>query len=370
MVSVSDYDTQHLPAFCVNYWLTFSLAIRVAKCFEDCYERYRRMRYFLQLCPWATMKGQHFLPTDGLLPTFELTSITNIEAWNKMRIYLERYDLKSTQRRQLSVVVLLLSWIAVAVYQLFKFFNPEESSVDTESVMQMSNTLQVVIGMSAILYFGNRTNELQGLGFEHMLRVQQGELVSKSSHFLVEHERWHSRVQGSTPKSDKVGQRLDDGQKKFMELIEADRNQDDAGRYSVKSMEQMQEWLRQNSNSWSNDPAPFERSREFYLLESLIETVKNEHGTGDRAHWGAEDRRARLLFIHMDRQKLLGFWTSVISGFMPVLYNYVTTRYNPIQERDIQNEVGQWNATLTGDGLLARIAVAILEAIEEPGAIS
>eukprot|EP01043_Picozoa_sp_COSAG02_P071076 COSAG02_NODE_12844_length_1483_cov_24.817919_1_plen_143_part_00 len=118
----------------------------------------------------------------------------------------------------------------------------------------------------------------------------------------------------------------------------------------------------------------FQPRHRFRLLfgggESLIETVKNEHGTGDRAHWGAEDRRARLLFIHMDRQKLLGFWTSVISAFMPVLYNYVTTRYNPIHECDIQNEVGQWNATLTGDGLLARVAVAILEAIEEPGAIS
>ena len=78
VVGLSGFGNQHALAFFVNYWLTFSLTIRLAKCFGDTYERYRRMRYFLQLCPWATMKAQHFLPTDGLLPTFELTSITNI----------------------------------------------------------------------------------------------------------------------------------------------------------------------------------------------------------------------------------------------------------------------------------------------------
>ena len=253
------------------------------------------MRYFLQLCPWATMKGQHFLPTDRLLPTFELTSVTNIEAWNKARIFLERYDLKSTQRRQLSVVLLLLSWVVISVYQLMKFVNPHQSSVDTESVLQISNTFQLLIGLSLILYYGNRTNELQGLGFEHMLRVQQAELVSKSAHFLVEHERWHN--QGQNARS-----RLDDQEQQFIKMIETKPQPDDPGeqkKQQAAEVTNMAGWLEQNSHtSPTRRPVVFDKSREFYLLESLIETVKNEHGAGDRAHWGGEDRRARLLFIY------------------------------------------------------------------------
>jgi hypothetical protein len=43
-------------------------------------------------------------------------------------------------------------------------------------------------------------------------------------------------------------------------------------------------------------------SIEYIMLEALIKKVTAEHATGDKAHWGAEDRRAMFRFIVMDRK--------------------------------------------------------------------
>jgi len=350
--------------FLVNYWLTFSITIRLAKCFEDCYEKYRRMRYFLQLVPWPTMKRKHIIPTDGLLPTFELISVTNIEAWNKMRIYLERYDLQSIQRRQVSVVWLLIVWLMSIFYQLLKFVDPKQSSIDTESVFQISNTFQLLIGLSLILYYGNRTNELQGLGFEHLLRVSQAALVSKSAHFLAEYDKNHN------------GSALVDGQEEYLQLIHEADQKDDQPTESPRGrpgqgQPSMQTWLENNSLRASQQAdESFAKKREFYLIEALVETVKNEHGSGDRAHWGAEDRRARLLYIYMDRSKLYTFWTSVLSALLPVMYKGIASLYDQAELVDVQADVARMNATCMHDAscLSAHLGVAILEHLKQPDA--
>jgi hypothetical protein len=212
------------------------------------------------------------------------------------------------------------------------------------------------------LYYGNRTNELQGLGFEHMLRVQQAELVSKSAHFLVEHERWHN--QGQNARS-----RLDDQEQQFIKMIETKPHPDDPGeqkKQQAAEVTNMAGWLEQNSHtSPTRRPVVFDKSREFYLLESLIETVKNEHGAGDRAHWGGEDRRARLLFIYMDRGKLWGFWSSVLSALVPLIYKGVASMYDTLETHDVRAEVDGWNETMSAERLSARIGLAILEAMKE-----
>jgi len=74
----------HLASFCVNYWLTYSVTIRMSNCYEDVYERYRRMLYFLHTTPWPTLKRTRKVPHFGLLPEFGLASVNNIETWNKM----------------------------------------------------------------------------------------------------------------------------------------------------------------------------------------------------------------------------------------------------------------------------------------------
>jgi hypothetical protein len=348
--------------FLINYWLTFSITIRLAKCFEDCYEKYRRMRFFLQLVPWPTMKRKHTIPTDGLLPTFELNSVTNIEAWNKMRIYLERYDLGSIQRRQVSVVWLLIVWLVSIFYQLLKFVDPAQSSIDTESVFQISNTFQLLIGLSLILYYGNRTNELQGLGLEHLLRVSQAALVSKSAHFLSEHEKIHGV------------RTLDEDQRQYVQLIDGGPTpMSGAVTNGAQAREppSMMSWLRNNNlkASQQNDVS-FAKRREFYLIEALVETVKNEHGPGDRTHWGAEDRRARLLCIYMDRSKLYTFWTSVLSALVPVLYHGIASLYDNTELKTVEDQVASMNASCyyKPDCLSAQLGVKILEHLKQPDA--
>eukprot|EP01047_Picozoa_sp_COSAG01_P002277 COSAG01_NODE_60_length_29981_cov_23.262533_2_plen_74_part_00 len=64
------------------------------------------------------MKNKHSTNRFGLLPEFNLNSATNIVAWNKMRIFLERYDIKWDRERQLAVVWMLVAWVGVAFYQV------------------------------------------------------------------------------------------------------------------------------------------------------------------------------------------------------------------------------------------------------------
>jgi hypothetical protein len=182
---------EHTKSFIVSYPLNFSIAIRLMKCYESYYERYRRMLYFLQMTPWSTVNKEELLETFGLLPTFHLQSKRNIVAWNKMRIFLERFEVQESHRRQHAVVYMLGAWVWIAIYQAIKFFNPTTSTIDTAAFFVFANTVQLTIGLSLILYFGNLINELQGTGMEHMLRVKQAEMMSKRINFLVEHS-WTS----------------------------------------------------------------------------------------------------------------------------------------------------------------------------------
>ena len=66
-----------------------AITIRLAQCYEDYYEKYCRLVYFLQLTPWPTMKSQNIRQSWGLLPIFDLCTVANIEAWNKMRVFIQ-----------------------------------------------------------------------------------------------------------------------------------------------------------------------------------------------------------------------------------------------------------------------------------------
>jgi hypothetical protein len=49
--------------------------------------RYCHMLYFIQLTPWSNLQHRHLKDHWGLLPTFDLDTPGNVEAWNKLRLY-------------------------------------------------------------------------------------------------------------------------------------------------------------------------------------------------------------------------------------------------------------------------------------------
>ena len=76
--------------------------------------------------------------------------------------------------------------------------------------------------------------------------------------------------------------------------------------------------------------------------------------------------------VHILRSagKLWGFWTSVLSALIPLIYKAVASLYDPQAERDVLAEVAAWNNTagMTAERLSARIGLAILETMKEPTA--
>jgi hypothetical protein len=151
------------------------------------------------------------------------------------------------------------------IYQAFKYFDPNRASIDAASWLVFSNTIQLAIGLSFILQIGKQTNELQGLGFEHMLRVKQAEQQCKSSHFLVEHSLWLEPV--------KLRRSYSDGDRTLREAIGAlptehqlDATSPRQGATSSKDSSMislpimtpegadMTTWLAENSNSLGKDP--------------------------------------------------------------------------------------------------------------------
>jgi hypothetical protein len=46
----------------------------------------------------------------------------------------------------------------------------------------------LAVGLSAILFTGKSINDITQIGFSHVLRVKQAELLEKSTHYLVEHD--------------------------------------------------------------------------------------------------------------------------------------------------------------------------------------
>lgn len=128
----------------------------------------------------------------GLLPTFDLDCTANIVAWNKLRLFLQTYELRSSRRLQVSVVYLFGAWIAVCVYQAVKAWQRVgDEPLDIETVFVLSTTLMLACGISAILFTGKWINDITHIGFPHVLRVKQAELLEKSSHYLVEHDFWN-----------------------------------------------------------------------------------------------------------------------------------------------------------------------------------
>ena len=107
----------HLCNFWATATLTFEIITRLYRCYEDYFVQYHRLMYLLHLTPWSNMrhlvkeehKGSmpiiyHKQENWGLLPTFDLNTVTNIVAWNKLRLYIQTFEHRSSERLQVSVV--------------------------------------------------------------------------------------------------------------------------------------------------------------------------------------------------------------------------------------------------------------------------
>jgi len=256
-------------SFIVNYTLTWSITIRMAKCYEDYYEKYCRLTHFLHLTPWPTMKKKLMRPSFGLLPIFDLTTIENIEAWNKMRIFLQTYEIKYSRGRQLPVVYMLFAWVSTSIYSFVNFLDPTQNDDNDSTWFLLSNTFQLAIGLSLILVCGKWTNELQETGFMHMLRVKQTLLRCKGAFFLDEQKECYPHQKGSSP---------------------------GAASHAQNRAEERSE-------------ANFKCA----VLDSIIESIANEQSGHERTHWGDEDRRCKLMMFAMSQRNLIAFWSTIVS---------------------------------------------------------
>jgi hypothetical protein len=101
-------------------------------------------------------------------------------------------------------------------------------------------------------------------------------------------------------------------------------------------------------------------SSKFFMFESLIETIKSEHGPGGRSHWGAEDRRSKLLYIHLSNRTLLALWTSILSVVAPAMFRVIKGWF----ENDLEAfERNDWPLQPAGDSTVSKIELAILEVV-------
>jgi hypothetical protein len=81
---------------------------------------------------------------------------------------------------------------------------------------------------------------------------------------------------------------------------------------------------------------------EYCMLETLIDTVKNEHGSGSRQHWGGEDRRAKLVFIYMDRQALGLIIGTVLSVMLPAVISALSSIFKYDTEQAALEHLNQY----------------------------
>jgi hypothetical protein len=108
---------------------------------------------------------------------------TDLGVEAKLRLFLQTYELRSSRRLQVSVVYLLAAWVATCVFQAVKFWwRRGDVEIDIETFFVLSTTAMLAVGLASILLTGKRINDVAQIGFPHVLRVKQAELLDKSSH--------------------------------------------------------------------------------------------------------------------------------------------------------------------------------------------
>jgi hypothetical protein len=110
----------HTLCVFLNYTLTYGVLGRLLKCQADYFARYCHMLYFIQLTPWSNLRYSKLKEHWGLLPTFDLNTPGNIEAWNKLRLYLQSTSIKTSRYLQASVLWCFFGVVAMSVIKIIE----------------------------------------------------------------------------------------------------------------------------------------------------------------------------------------------------------------------------------------------------------
>jgi hypothetical protein len=120
----------HFACILINASLTFTILSRLARCERDYLQRYYQMLYFIQLTPWATFRPEKEAEHFGLLPRFALDCPRNIEAWNKLRLYLQSHDIVRSNYVQVSVGWCMFGVSFLVLYEIGRMTMVQMSKVD------------------------------------------------------------------------------------------------------------------------------------------------------------------------------------------------------------------------------------------------
>ena len=108
----------HAVCAFLNMTLSYSILNRLVKCRADYYARYLHMLYFIQLTPWSNLRTEKLKDHWGFLPHFNLDTPGNIEAWNKLRLYLQSWQIKTSRYKQVSVLWCFVGVILLALTKI------------------------------------------------------------------------------------------------------------------------------------------------------------------------------------------------------------------------------------------------------------
>jgi hypothetical protein len=78
----------------------------------------------------------------GLLPTFDLNTPGNVEAWNKLRLFLQSYNIKRSRYLQISALWCFIAVVIMSVTKIFSIIvvQLQKSSLGTDSTCEINST--------------------------------------------------------------------------------------------------------------------------------------------------------------------------------------------------------------------------------------
>ena len=124
-VCIYPFWQMHFFCFALNASLAYTILARLARCELDYFQRYYQMLLFTQLTPWSTFRDECMVKHWNLLPTFDLNtpgvnharSPRNVEAWNKLRLFLQSYNIAHSTYQQVSVWARIRAWPRICRYK-------------------------------------------------------------------------------------------------------------------------------------------------------------------------------------------------------------------------------------------------------------
>jgi hypothetical protein len=195
----------------VSFELTYTIFSALADVLRGFRMREIAMRHLLELTPHHGAHTHLHQDNFGLLPSFDLDRVSNIIAWNRMRIVLQAWDSDTFGREQYKVTFILLIPIGLLVAQLCTMAHELEVSCPMDFLVRwISDVHNVLITrrfnyadliespamdflsikvvllqmlgsglIGGIVWIGSRATQMYEHELPHMLMLKKAELQSK-----------------------------------------------------------------------------------------------------------------------------------------------------------------------------------------------